>query len=335
MSACAALALVPPSAEASQMAPHLQVGDTIGTLLDSPAFTGFAPLLLPWDDRGYDRAMPLSAIASLMPYHSHVDPADAVAALNRMINDVNAGRPVFGDIYTDEQKRADPTKTQTGLFFFRGEPGAPFAVVCPGGGFTYVGSLHEGFPYALAINAAGFNAFVLRYRPGRGERAATEDLAAALAIIDRQAGALGVGRTGYSLWGSSAGARMVANIGSRGVAAYGGHDLPDPAAVIMAYTAHTDRAATEPPTYAIVGERDGIAPPSIMEQRIAGLRQAGTPVEFHIIPGIGHGFGIGTGSRGCAGMDYRCSSLLDCTRTRSQEIRSMTPRPMLGSYRVL
>ena len=89
---------------------------------------------------------------------------------------------------------------------------------------------------------------------------------------------------------------MVANIGSRGTAAYGGHDLSGPAAVIMAYTAHTDRAATEPPTYAIVGERDGIAPPAVMEQRITVLRQAGTPVEFHIIPGLGHGFGIGAGT---------------------------------------
>jgi acetyl esterase/lipase len=239
---------------------HLRIDDTLGTLLDTPAFAGFAPLLLPWNGRGYDRGMKLTAISSLMPFHSQVDPAGAVAALNRMIDDTEAGKPVFYDIYTKEQKQADPTKAHTGLFFFRGELGAPLAVISPGGGFSYVGSLHEGFPYAVALNAEGYNAFVLRYRPGVGERAATEDLAAAISYIDRNAKALGVDIAGYSLWGSSAGARMAANIGSHGTVAYGGNALPAPAAVIMAYTAHADRAETEPPTFAVVGEQDGIAP---------------------------------------------------------------------------
>ena len=45
---------------------------------------------------------------------------------------------------------------------------------------------------------------------------------------------LEVSTDGYSLWGGSAGARMAANLGSYGSAAYGGDDLPRPAAVIMA-----------------------------------------------------------------------------------------------------
>lgn len=60
-----------------------------------------------------------------------------------------------------------------------------------------------GFPYAIAINAWGCNAFALRYRPGIGERAATEDLAAALSAVFRHAGALGVGTAGYPNWGHS------------------------------------------------------------------------------------------------------------------------------------
>ncbi len=283
---------------AAQAAPsrHLRVDDTLGTLLDAPAFAGFASLLLPWDGRRYDSSLPLTEIGSLMPYHSHVDPAGAVAALNRMVDDVAAGRSVFYDIYTEQQKRADPAKSQTGLFFFRGKPGAPFAVISPGGGFAYVGSLHEGFPYAVAINAEGYNAFVVRYRPGVGEKRATEDLAAAVSTVFRNAKAFGVDTAGYSLWGSSAGARMAASIGSHGSAPYGGDDLPTPACVVMAYTAHADRIRREPPTFALVGERDGIAPPSSMEQRIAALRRAGTPVEFHVYPGLGHGFGLGGGT---------------------------------------
>ena len=184
----------------------------------------------------------------MLPYHSHVDPADVVGGLNRIIEDVNNGRAVFYDFYTDEEKKQQPTKSNTGLFFFRGRPGAPFAVISPGGGFSYVGSVHEGFPYAVAISSRGYNVFVLRYRVGSGGALATRDLAAAITYIVRNAATLGVATEGYSLWGSSAGARMAAAIGSHGVASFGGDNLPKPSAVVMAYTGHSDHSADEPPT---------------------------------------------------------------------------------------
>jgi acetyl esterase/lipase len=276
---------------------HLTPSGRLGDILEHPAFTGFARLILPRDNRTYDKAMPLRQIGSLLPYHSHVDPVVVTRALNRMVDDVADGRTVFYNVYDAAQRQVDPEKRNTGLFFFRGKPGAPFAIVAPGGGFSYVGSVHEGFPYAQEISAAGYNAFVLRYRAGRGGRVATEDLAAALSYVFRNAAALGVATEGYSLWGSSAGARMAASIGSHGAASFGGDDLPKPSAVVMAYTAHSDRASDEPPTFVVVGEQDGIAPPSSMERRIAALRQAGTPVEYHRYQGLGHGFGTGTGTR--------------------------------------
>jgi acetyl esterase/lipase len=275
---------------------HLRVDDTIGDVLEHPAFAGFGRLLLPWDDRRYDTTMRLRDIGALLPYHTHVDPAVVVSSLNRMIDDAAAGRRVFYDFYTDAEKQANPSRRNTGLFFFRGKPGAPLAVIAPGGGFAYVGSVHEGFPYAAEISKRGFNAFVLRYRAGQGGRIATEDLAAALTYIFRNAGALGVTTADYSLWGSSAGARMAASIGSHGAARFGGGTLPQPSAVILLYTGHSDVAPAEPPTFVAVGETDGIAPPAIMERRLAALRRAGTDVEYHRYPGVGHGFGLGVGT---------------------------------------
>ena len=125
---------------------------------------------------------------------------------------------------------------------------------------------------------------------------ATRDLAAAISYIFRHAATLGVAAEGYSLWGSSAGARMAAAIGSHGVASFGGDNLPKPSAVVMAYTAHSDHSADEPPTFVVVGERDGIAPPSVMEHRVAALRRTGAEVEFHRYRDIGHGFGPGIGT---------------------------------------
>jgi acetyl esterase/lipase len=275
---------------------HLRVDDSIGDVLRHPAFAGFARLLLPWDKGRDDQTLSLRSIGTLLPYHTQVDPAVVVASLNRLIDDVSAGRTIFYDIYTDAQKQAEPSLKDTGLFFLRGKPGAPFAMIAPGGGFAYVGSLHEGFPYAVEISKRGYNAFVLKYRAGRGGTAATEDLAAALDYLFRNARALGVSTAAYSLWGSSAGARMAAAIGSYGTARYGGSNLPRPATVVMLYTGHSDVGSTEPPTFVAVGDRDGIASPAAMEKRVSGLRRLGTEVLYRKYPGVGHGFGLGVGT---------------------------------------
>lgn len=283
-------------AQARNSTRRLETNDTIGEILHHPAFAGFGRLILPWDDRSVDGSLRLRNISALLPYHSHVDPDDVVSALNRMIDEVGNGKTVFYDYYTPAQKQEQPAREHTGLFFFRGRPGAPFAVICAGGGFSYVASLHEGFPYALEISNGGYNAFVLKYRAGYGGTVATRDLAAALSYIFKNAEGLAVGTDDYSLWGSSAGARMAAAIGTHGAARFGGDELPKPAVIVMAYTAHSEYSSEDPPTFVVVGERDGIAPPSAMERRVAALRQAHIEVEYHKYRGIGHGFGLGTGT---------------------------------------
>jgi acetyl esterase/lipase len=275
---------------------HLNARSTIGDIVRHPSFAGFGDLILPWDGRPYDESMPLTRIGSLLPYHSHVDPEVVASALNRVIDDTADGKTVFYRFYTEAQRQEQPARARTGLFFLRGRPGAPFAVISPGGGFSYVASVHEGFPYGVEISRRGLNAFVLRYRAGHGGTVATEDLAAALSFIFRNAERLGVGTDGYSLWGSSAGARMAAAIGSRGVAHYGGDDLPRPSAVVMAYTGLQDHSSDDPPTFVVVGDQDGIAPPAAMQRRVEALRRSGTAVEYHEYEGVSHGFGLGTGT---------------------------------------
>ena len=296
MSPCAVLSLLLASAATEVETHHLTADDTIQDLLNHPAFAGFGRLLLPWDDRPCDNRMRLRHVGSLLPYHSHVDAGTVVSALNQMIDDVNDGRTVFYDLYSEKERDEQRARSNTGLFFFRGKPGAPFALIAPGGGFSYVASIHEGFPYAVAIREQGYNAFVVKYRAGSGGAAATRDLAAAISYVFRDAKMLGVGTEGYSLWGSSAGARMAAAIGSHGTASFGGSDLPKPSAVVMAYTGHSEVASNEPSTFVVVGEHDGIAPPSVMEERVAALRRSGAAVEFHRYGGVGHGFGPGTGT---------------------------------------
>jgi acetyl esterase/lipase len=274
---------------------HLTSSSTIREVVNHQALAGFGQFILPLDRGRYDNDMPLENVASLLPYHSNIDPSAVVDTINYMIDEAASGETIFYDFYTDQQKQLDPTKESTGLFFFRGDPGAPFAVISPGGGFSYVGSVHEGFPHAIALSQQGYNAFVLQYRVG-GEQVACEDLAAALSYIFRNAETLEVSTETYSLWGSSAGARMAARIGSYGAAAYGGDEIPRPGTVVMAYTGHTDFTSSDPPTFAVVGDRDGIASSSTMERRIKLMRSAGIDVELHVYQNVGHGFGIGIGT---------------------------------------
>jgi acetyl esterase/lipase len=274
---------------------HLTIHDAVRDIVNHRAFKGFSRLILPGDNNAHHDDTPLSNVRSLMPYHSHVDPDMVVAALNRMIDEVRDGKKIFFDLYTEQQKRMDPSKKFTGLFFFRGEPGAPFAIVCPGGGFSYVGSLHEGFPIALEISKKKYNAFVLRYRI-ESEQSATEDLAAAITCIFRNAKALGVGTEGYSLWGGSAGARMVGDIALSGVAEYGGGDLPKPAVVVIAYTGQPSFSKDFPPTFIMVSANDNIANAAVVDKRVEHLRNAGVEVEYRRYRTAGHGFGLGTGT---------------------------------------
>ena len=205
-----------------------------------------------------------------------------------------AGETIFYDIYTDEEKAADPAKEDTGLFFFRGEPGARFAVCNAGGAFAYVGAMHDSFPHALELSKQGYNAFALIYRPGA--QTACEDLARAITFIFDHAEELEVDTSCYSLWGGSAGARMAAWLGTYGPAAFGGDDLPRPGAVIMQYTGLSEYSPDDPPTFACVGDSDGIAPWRTMRARLEAMSAQGIDTEFHCYHGLGHGFGLGTGT---------------------------------------
>ncbi len=283
------------SGEIEEMYNHITTNDSVHHIVNHPAFKDFGNYILPWDDNTDYYDTPLNNIGSLMPYHNHVEPDIVIGAINHMIDEVSDGKTIFYDFYTNEQKQQDPGKMNTGLFFFRSNPDAPFAIVCPGGGFSYFGSLHEGFPLALEISKKGYNAFVIRYRIG-SEQLATEDLAAAIAYIFLNAEILEVSTKDYSAWGGSAGARMAGNIALNGVSAYGGGNLPKPATAIIAYTGQSTYSSDFSPAFITVAANDGIVNVDAVETRVENLRNVGVEVEYHRYQSAGHGFGLGTGT---------------------------------------
>ena len=264
------------------------VDTAISDVINDPVFGDWGRLIFPVDE-GYMSGETLGDLR--LTWYSNIDPDKTVEICNYLKNHADTA---FYDIYTGEEKAADPAKSDTGLFFFKGDEGAKFAVCNAGGGFAYVGAMHDSFPHALELSKMGYNAFALIYRPGWDT--ANEDLARAISFIFEHAEELGVDTSGYSLWGGSAGARMAADVGSYGTAYFGGDDLPKPAAVIMQYTGHSDYSASDPPTYACVGTRDGIANWRTMKSRLESMSALGIPTEFHAYEGLSHGFGLGTGT---------------------------------------
>lgn len=267
------------------------VDTPISEVTNDPVFGDYGRLIFPVDTWYYSG----DTLGDLgLTWYSHIDPDETVEIVNNLRNRAEAGETVFYDIYTEEEKAEDPEKEDTGLFFFKGTPGEKFAVCNAGGGFAYVGAMQDSFTHALELSKKGYNAFALIYRPGA--QTACEDLARAISFIFEHAEELEVDTDCYSLWGGSAGGRMAAWLGSYGPAAFGGDDLPQPGAVIMQYTGHSDYTENDPPTFACVGESDGIANWRTMERRIETLDALGIPTEFHHYPGLGHGFGLGTGT---------------------------------------
>ena len=88
---------------------------------------------------------------------------------------------------------------------------------------------------------------------------------------------------------------MTAYLGSYGPEEFGGGSYPRPGTAVIQYTGYRECTRQDPPTYMGVGESDGIASWRTMESRSNALKSAGIDTEFHKYPGLGHGFGLGTG----------------------------------------
>lgn len=261
------------------------------SVIHDPAFGNFGRLLFPVR-KGYCSGTTLGSLRYI--WYAPLHTPTTLAIVNTLRQRSRHGERVFFDLYSEAEQAADPTKRETGLFYFRGKPNGPFAICCAGGGFAYVGAMQDSFPHALALSRQGIHAFALIYRPGA--QSGCEDLARAIDFIFRHAKELMIDTEGYSLWGGSAGARLAAWLGSYGPGAFGTRRYPRPCAVILQYTGHSECSPNDPPTFAVVGEEDWIADWHMMRLRMERLSALGIPVEFHHYPGLSHGFGLGEGT---------------------------------------
>lgn len=262
-------------------------------VINNDSFQDFGRLIFPID-RSIAEDMTLEESENLYIWYNYINPNKTVEIVNYMKQQVDSGNPIFYSIYTEEEMKADPEKRNTGVFYFRGEENARFAILNAGGGFMYVGAMQDSFPHALELSKNGYNAFALIYRPDADK--AMEDLARAVAFIHDNQDKLKVDVSSYSVWGGSAGGRMAAWLGSYGTDSFGEKEYPQPSVVIMQYTGLSEVTGHEPPTYTCVGTSDSIANYQVMENRINEIKLNGTDAQIEVFDGLPHGFGLGEGT---------------------------------------
>ncbi len=294
----ALLACLPVLASAEE--PAFTVDTKIQAVIDDPAFSGFGRLLFPTNIDISPR-LPLKELYMILPAYHNINGENAAEVLSYLKGQVEDGKQIFYDIYTEEEKAADPAKADTGLFFFRGEEGGKFAVLSSGMAFRYVGAIHDSFPQAYELSKRGYNAFALIFRPGKVS--GCEDMARAIDFIFDHAEELGVNTADYSIWGGSSGAHFAVWYCEQGAQAFGGQDHGKPAIVVTQYTASYEANVNDVPTYANLGDRDTYCQGNA-KSRIEDLNRLGIDTQFDFFEGCWHGFGLGIGTPAEGWIDH-------------------------------
>ena len=223
-------------------------------------------------------------------------------------SDLVAGRPVvrLGNVTdpTIEVYRA-PAAANTGAA----------VLVCPGGGFYILALDLEGTEVCEWLNSVGVNAILLKYRVPRREgrpplAAPLEDAQRAMGIVRSRAREWGIDPARIGALGFSAGGNLVAALsagnGSRSYARVDAFDdvscLPD--FQVLVYPAYlvTEKGsapnpdvavtARTPPTFITMAADDPLVDPAQVLAYAAQLAKAKVPVELHLYPTGGHGYGM-------------------------------------------
>ncbi|MBQ3884182.1 MAG: hypothetical protein II731_04830 [Succinivibrio sp.] len=270
---------------------HFNAKNTIEDVLNYPGFKPFAQILMP-NTKQSDLAVHLDELQNIMSIHHNITTDNTLESLDYLATKIENKERVFYPIYSKEDIKADPTLADTGLYFFRGDENAPFAIILPGG-YSYRSTIHEGLPIALRICNSGFNAFVLSYRSGNLIKG-SKDLITAINFVKNNADKLKVRKDKYSLWGAAVGAQLIINVTQNSEKGELKGTLEEkPVANIFSYPLSYYPSENDVPTVIVVGDQDRIVNKTILKSSINNLNKMGIESKFILIPRLQHGFGVG------------------------------------------
>jgi acetyl esterase/lipase len=184
-------------------------------------------------------------------------------------------------------------------------------IVCPGGGYNILAYDKEGTEIASWLNKLGYSAFVLQYRVPQKKEGALQDIQRALRIVRSNSARWNLDPEKIGVMGFSAGGSLSARASTNFMRkTYPPVDKTDslscrPAFAMLIYPAYLDQGPNltltpelqihkEVPEMFIFQTADDPYGNSALVMA-ASLRNAKIPVEMHLLPSGGHGYGLRPG----------------------------------------
>jgi acetyl esterase/lipase len=184
-------------------------------------------------------------------------------------------------------------------------------IICPGGAYRILSYDKEGMEIADWLNKLGYSAFVLQYRIPNKQEGALQDAQRALRLVRKNATRWNIDPEKIGIMGFSAGGSLSARTSTLfSKRTYSAVDETDslscrPAFGMLIYPAYLDQGPNKtltpeleltketPPVFIFQTADDQYGNSALV---MAGaLRDAKIPVELHILPFGGHGYGLRPG----------------------------------------
>jgi len=184
-------------------------------------------------------------------------------------------------------------------------------VVCPGGGYRILAYDKEGTEIAAWLNKLGFSAFVLQYRIPEKREGALQDAQRAIRYVRMNAAKWNIDPEKVGIMGFSAGGSLSARTSTQfNKKSYSAVDKTDslscrPSFAMLIYPAYLDQGPGNSLTPELELTKD--TPPVFIFQTTddqygnsalvmaSAMRNAKLPVELHLLPAGGHGYGLRPG----------------------------------------
>lgn len=221
--------------------------------------------------------------------------------------------PVLAANQSGNVRRTTNVTNPAILAFLPAQSNGYSVVICPGGGYETLATDKEGSEIAQWFNKMGYTAFVLEYRTPNKRLGALQDLERAVRVVKGNAAKWKIDPEKVGVIGFSAGADMAAKLSTQYMDnAYQPIDDLDklsikPAFAMIIYpgylndgpnktlTPELSRMDTNTPVTFVFQAADDGSSGSSTTYALA-LQKAKAPVEFHLVPKGGHGYGMRAGN---------------------------------------
>lgn len=211
-------------------------------------------------------------------------------------------------------------KAPTLTVYFPQNPNGMAIIACPGGGYAYLASRHEGHDMAAWMNTQGILYAVLAYRMPNGDHTIPlSDAQAAITQVRTHASEWHLDPNLIGIMGSSAGGHLASTLATHYASATTRPDFqillypvitmhpgithagsrenllgPNPTQELeQLFSNETQVNANTPPAFLMLSSDDNVVPPANSIDYFTALQQHGVPVTMHIYPYGGHGWGFG------------------------------------------